>query len=799
MEIPTGLTMLRYRMYSSAIYFLLSELSDTVNKLSSANPRKRAAMASSTSSNDIVVKQPRKVAQRAPGVSRPDAELLVADPGDAVDDVLVDETTGSKRAFRVTKPKPKKCVVQSVYALDLFCNIPQFIPRYGLRILPISEENCEESFNASNEAGTLLRSKVLLGLQDKKVRGKRLLAGLQLQNNGKRSTIPRIKHSMFPDIVFAPCVVKATDETVASRSHLPKDDPLRPHTVFQRASLRSANHLRRNFLLIENPIETGKSACTHPAAENTDVEFYPDSTVIVRLLDPLQKIATSSNLPETDTMVICMCGLHHHLSTRESQAHIANKDYNQGPSRFEYFHSAICVVLENYLLEHPADDFNQFTRLKLYLWAYLCSVASPTARSLFENESTLCEVLRSRHNYVSGSTSYVVPIEINAAASQLEEDVSNVMMTPMGGDSSLNIPSVAKLSVMKQRLELFHTFHQPAQVILRHSHIIPSSSTSNSSSIPCSLITSSSSEPFCMSSDVSNFRSVPLNVANAFLVSNRNINMPKASQIVARQHPLQLLFRYTDYRDRFPNCTWASFLNAMHVEDLSVAEDVVAKATIVPGHTKPIKIPITPVFVSPPHISKKPPYHVTGFWSLSEWRHLWNIHMLEWHRYYTTMPMVSHMNHYIAQERVKKLMKKRVTYDSLPRHAPYVELMRDQLHDRMTFYVNQYAKLESVARLDQKFVKIPPAMQTLIDVDLHQDTILGFHKPVSVDPFRCPYKEHKKLKFQNEDLLDQHLLIYHRLNPADDPVVTADSLDIDLSYNGIDDPTDEFECDFDDD
>ena len=786
MEIPSGLTMLRYRMYSSAIYILLSELSDTIN-MSAKRKRVATILSASSDTKPVSVKRSRKAAQFQPGVNLPGDVNMLENPGGAAaqeefQELLVNEPKDSVvRMYRVTKPD--KCVVQSLYCLDLFCNIPQFIPRYGFRLLPISEEACEEAFNQSNEAGAILRSKVQLGLQDKKVRYRRLFAKFDLQNNGKRSTIPRIKHSMFPDIVFAPCVVRATDETVADRFHMPKNDPLRKHTVVQRSTLRSSNHLRRQLLLIEDPLETGKSVSTNPAAENTDVEMYADNTVIARLHDPLQKIATSSNLVEADTMVICICGLHSNLSNRVSQLHLAEASFIRGPSRFEYFYSAICVVLSNYLLEHPASGNNHFSRLKLYFWAYLCTVASPTAHLLFEHGSSLRALLRSNHVCMNASSSITTSVVCtHSNVQQINAEVLNVMDTPLGGDASMNIPSVAKLSTLKQRLESLHTHHTPAQPAHRNNHIITSSSTSHLPTI------SLSAQVPQVPSGVFRFRYVPPIVANAFTSMKSSSlssfdNSPSFDSNVVQPHPLQLLFRFTDYRDKFPNCTWNSFLGTLDVEEPEP----------VPG----AKAPPIPSFVSPAHMSLKPAHHVTGFWSWAEWNHLRKISMLQWWRYYTRMPMISHMNRFIAQERIKKIIKKRIHYDSLNRLSPHVMLMREQLNDRMIFYADNYANMTTVASLTLKRVIIPPALQTLIDIDLNPNTILGFHVPVSVDPFRCHYPEHKNLKFRNEELLDHHLLIYHHINAADDPVVTADDLYIQLALDDV--TTDEFECDFEDD
>ena len=389
--------------------------------------------------------------------------------------------------------------------------------------------------------------------------------------------------------------------------------------------------------------------------------------------------------------------------------------------------------------------------------------------------------MRSRHQ----REQFNVPTRVGVDHCQILSDVSNVMITPVGGDVSEQIPSVAKLSALKQRIESLHTQHEPAHVIYRNSHVIRGCASDASLNLPP---LNSSDKQLCVSTSISNFRPVPRIVANAFKLQNKVGVVSMDSERVVQPHPLQLLFRYTDFRDIYPNCTWKSFLTSLEVNQNETVS--------VPG----ARPPIMNSFVSLPHMSKKPALHVNGFWSWHEWRHLRNIKMLTWRRYYTQMPMISHMNRYIAQERSKSLNKKRSDYDDTQngRTSIYKKLVRAQLDSRIKFYFDHYATSEKVIPVEGNIVNIPPIMQSLIDIEINSDVILGCHNPKSDDILRCPYPQHKSLKFNNSDLLDHHLLVCHRLNPADDTIATADALGIELSLaTDYDDAVDgEFEYDF---
>lgn len=186
---------------------------------------------------------------------------------------------------------------------------------------------------------------------------------------------------MYADIIFAPCTTTYSGNY--DRSSLEQ-------CLHLQQTLRSVNHLRMMLRDIEDARISHKTDTTWPAAETTVTqnryERYPDGTTIARVAQHLTnsslilKDNRSKNIVEPNTIVVCSCGRHLHLSSISSLEEF--KEACALPpgnlSGYRRFYNAIMTLV-------PSLHKNPRSIARARWWALWCCVAKFTAFRMFTN------------------------------------------------------------------------------------------------------------------------------------------------------------------------------------------------------------------------------------------------------------------------------------------------------------------------------------------------------------------------------------------------------------------------------
>lgn len=334
----------------------------------------------------------------------------------------------------------------------------------------------------------------------------RLVSGLKLQNISTRSTIPKIQHSQYADVVIAPCQSKYSGNFDRTTEEKRRNETL---------SLRPINHYRYILAKVEDARFTHKTNTTWPAAETTNTqnryEIYPDGTVIVRVAH--HSVGKShqmhknrkNNLDEPLTMVVCSCGQHNHLDSPIAQMSIGSA-FNpllRHISRYRFYFTAMMALLPKVRIP---------TRARF--WAIMCCFAPYTAWRMFTDYDNF----RTNHQL---DTLPVWP-NVKSDETKSDETSSDVFHTPGNTD--------ADFKHLEQQFISNHSKYDHQNPLL-HSGYIPTTASSVSSSYAASD------------------------------------NIPKPARPEGNDfprdgtHPLSRLFDYLYYRQQHPNATVQQFLS----------------------------------------------------------------------------------------------------------------------------------------------------------------------------------------------------------------------------------------------
>ena len=149
-EIPDGIAMARYRIYSAVIFTSLAEMSDLVANTPKVRSKRAAAVISDNNAATTIDAANAKV-QRTSVPSNPEKvrRTKLQQPGMAPPEPK--------------EPKSSKNAISNLYSTDLYMSNIDFCVRYAIPWKLILEEGLERMFLDYNEQNERIRSAVQLG------------------------------------------------------------------------------------------------------------------------------------------------------------------------------------------------------------------------------------------------------------------------------------------------------------------------------------------------------------------------------------------------------------------------------------------------------------------------------------------------------------------------------------------------------------------------------------------------------------------------------------------------------------